>query len=86
MICHNIQVGVNAISEKITGMMGKGNFQIDASKFLCSYEVKVIQDKKSSNPNSIQIRQCPTFDGCADVSGGYVIRTSHTDWGCKKVA
>ncbi len=50
------------------------------------YEVKVIKSKNGSTANSIRIQKRSAFDECTDASGGYIIRTSHTDWDCKTVA
>ncbi|MCY4170726.1 MAG: IS1634 family transposase [Bacteroidetes bacterium] len=56
------------------------------SKVAFQYEVKVIEKKESPNAKRIQIRKLSAYDECTDTSGGYVLRTSHTDWDCETIA
>ena len=55
-------------------------------KVAYQYEVKVCQKKDSPNAQSIRIQRRTAFDECTDASGGYVLRTSHTEWSCEEVA
>ncbi len=32
------------------------------------------------------MRKLSAYDECTDASGGYVLRTSHTDWDCETIA
>ncbi len=50
------------------------------------YEVRVIKNKKGTTATSIRMQKRSAFDEGTDASGGYVIRTSHTDWDGKTVA
>ncbi len=55
-------------------------------KVAYQYEVKVIKKKESPNAEKIQIRKMSAYDECTEASGGYVLRTSHTDWDCETIA
>jgi len=50
------------------------------------YDVKVVQKKDHSNAERIQIKRRSAYDEYSDASGGYILRTSHTDWDCETVA
>ncbi len=55
-------------------------------KVAYQYAVTVGQKKDSPNAQSIRIQRRSAFDECTNASGGYIVRTSHTKWPCKKVA
>ncbi len=55
-------------------------------KVAYQYEVKVIEKQENPNAERIQMRKLSAYDECTDASGGYVIRTSHTDWDCEAIA
>ncbi len=55
-------------------------------KVAYQYEVKVCQKKDSPNAQSIRIQRRSAFDERTNASGGYIVRTSHIKWPCKKVA
>ncbi len=55
-------------------------------KVTYQYEVKVINKQESPNAERIQIRKLSAYDECTDASGGYVLRTSHTDWDFETIA
>ncbi|MDE2645934.1 MAG: IS1634 family transposase [Bacteroidota bacterium] len=50
------------------------------------YDVNVIEKKGNPNAARIRIHRRPAFDECTDASGGYIIRTSHTDWELGEIA
>ena len=68
------------IEKKVGRLVQKYN------KVAYQYEVKVIEKKESPNAERIQIRKMSAYDECTNASGGYVLRTSHTDWDCETIA
>jgi len=50
------------------------------------YEVKVIKKKGSPNAERLIITKRSAYDACTEAFGGYVLRTSRTQWSVKKIA
>ena len=50
------------------------------------YEVKVIPEKDSPHAEKILLTRRSAYDACTEAIGGYVLRTSHTEWPCEELA
>ena len=50
------------------------------------YDVKVVPKKDSLHAEKILLTRLSAYDACTEAFGGYVLRTSHTEWTCEKVA
>lgn len=70
-----------AVIEKKVGRLTE-NYK----KVAYQYLVKVIQKPESPNAEQIRIKRLSAYDECTDASGGYVLRTSHTEWGLEEAA
>ena len=51
------------------------------------YEIQVVRSSKNENlAEKIVLTRRSAYDECTEAFGGYVLRTSHTEWSCEDIA